>query len=62
MDEESNLNEDITFDEWFDIFLDEVKSINWAGPVDKYTFEDDYERGNTPEAAAREFVAEMQAP
>ena len=53
------MNEDLSFDEWFDIFVDKTKSLNYNGPIDKYTFESDYEEGKTPEFSATEFVKEM---
>lgn len=55
------ISDDMSFDEWFDIFLDRAKKHHgYRGPIDKYTFEDDYEvKGMTPEASADEFVAEM---
>ena len=53
------MNEDFSFDEWFDIFTDECKKLGWIDIIDKYTFEEDYDNGKTPEFAAEEFVKEM---
>lgn len=49
------MNEDCTFDEWFDDFMKALDKTPYLGPVDKYTLEDGYENGATPEYAAREF-------
>ena len=35
------------------------KKLNYTGPIDKDTFESDYEEGKTPELSAAEFVKEM---
>lgn len=48
------------FEQWFDIFLDEVKKLGYKGPVDMGTFEMDWEIGKSPEETAKEFVAEME--
>lgn len=53
------MNEDISFDEWFYIFTDKCKALGYKGEIDKYTFEEDYENGKTPEFAAEDFVKEM---
>lgn len=53
------MEQDLSFDEWFDIFLDKTKQLGYHGPVDKYTFEFDYETGVTPEKSATDFVKEM---
>lgn len=55
------MEEDFSFDEWFDIFVDEIKKLDYHGPVDKYTFEAEYEDVRTPEAAAKYFVEEMNS-
>ena len=55
-----DITDDLSFDEWFDIFTDKCRQLGYTGPIDKYTFESDYEvEGKTPEFAAEEFVAEM---
>ena len=55
-----NITDDMSFDEWFDIFVDTAKNLGYDGPIDKYTFESDYAIDNrTPEAAAKLFVNEM---
>lgn len=43
-----DMENDLSFDEWFDIFMDEVKKLNYCGPVDKYTFEPEFEDGRAP--------------
>lgn len=50
---------DFSFDEWFDLFKDKCKTLNYSGPIDKYSFEWDWEQGKTAEAAAEDFVKEM---
>lgn len=54
-----DINDDLTFDQWFDIFQDEVRSKGYSGPLDKYSFESDYEETKTPEAAASEFIEDI---
>lgn len=51
--------QDFDFDTWFNIFLDKCKELGYTGEVDKYTFEFNWEEGETPEFAAEEFVKEM---
>lgn len=52
---------DFEFDEWFDIFTDYCrKTLNYEGAIDKYTFEWNWENGETPEYAAEQFVKEMR--
>ena len=55
------ISDDISFDEWFDIFIDETKKLGYTGQIDKYTFESDYENDKTPEFSAMEFVSEMNS-
>lgn len=55
------MNEDFTYDEWFDIFLGVTKKLNYHGPVDKDTFREDYDDGKTPEESAEAFVKEMNS-
>lgn len=54
-----NISDDIDFDQWFDIFQDKAKNLGYTGPIDKYSFEAEWEDGKTPEASADEFVEEM---
>lgn len=54
-----NITDDIDFDQWFDIFQDKAKNLGYTGPIDKYSFEAEWEDGKTPEASAEEFVEEM---
>lgn len=50
---------DFDFDTWFDIFQDKCRSLGYEGPIDKYSFEWNWEDDETPEYAAEEFVKEM---
>jgi len=50
---------DLDFDSWFDIFQDKCKALDYHGPIDKYSFEWDWENEKTPEESAEEFVKEM---
>jgi hypothetical protein len=50
---------DFEFDEWFDIFTDKCRELGYIGPIDKYTFESDWEQGKTPEFSAEGFVKEI---
>jgi ketol-acid reductoisomerase len=54
-----SIADEMTFDEWFDLFVDRCKALGYTGPIDKYCFEWNYEDGETPEYAAEEFVNEM---
>lgn len=51
--------QDFDFDTWFDLFADRCKLLGYYGPIDKYSFEADYEDGETPEFAAERFVSEV---
>ena len=53
------MNEDLTFNDWFDLFVDKCRALGYAGPIDKYSFEWNYEEDETPEYAAEQFVKEM---
>jgi hypothetical protein len=55
------ISDDMSFDEWFDIFMDETKKLGYHGSIDKYTFESDYENDKTPELTAKEFVNETNS-
>ena len=56
------MNEDYgSFEEWFDSFVDHVIRLGYDGPIDKYTFESDYEDGKYPDESAKEFVEEMKS-
>ena len=53
--------DDLNFDEWFEIFLSTTQKLGYSGPVDKYTFEADFDEGKTPESSAKDFVDEMNS-
>jgi hypothetical protein len=53
------MEKQLTFDNWFDIFTDEVTKLGYLGPIDKDTFESNYENDKSPEDSAKEFVKEM---
>lgn len=57
--EELNLNDDLSFNDWFELFRDKARSMGYKGPIDKYSFEWNYDEGETPESAAISFVQEM---
>ena len=40
-----NITDDMSFDEWFDSFVTQCGIHGYEGPIDKYTFEADYEDG-----------------
>ena len=50
---------DLSFNEWFDLFTSICDSLGYDGPIDKYSFEWNWEEGETPEKAANDFVGEM---
>ena len=47
------------FDEWFDHFTMELEQKGYKGPVDKYSFEWNWEDEQSPEYAAYEFLKEI---
>ena len=56
-----DLQDDIDFDTWFDLFIGHAQiQLCYTGAIDKYSFEWNYEEGQTPESAAEEFVKEMR--
>lgn len=56
-----DIQQDLSFDEWFDIFKSTcLLEHGYQGPIDKYTFEWNYEEGETPEYAAANFIQEMR--
>lgn len=48
-----------TFEEWFDIFADEVQHLGYSGPIMDDTFIEDWENDKCPYKSAKEFVQEM---
>lgn len=48
-----------TFEEWYDSFQDHVNRLGYDGPIDKESFESDFEEGKEPSEVAEEFVKEM---
>lgn len=56
---ELEMADDLSFDEWFDLFRDRVRLMGYYGVIDKYSFEWNYEEGQAPEDAAAVFVEEM---
>jgi hypothetical protein len=53
------MEQDLDFDMWFDMMEDKARSLDYEGSVDKYSFQCNWEDGETPEYAAEEFVKEM---
>ena len=51
--------QDFDFDTWFEIFVNLVRAANYEGQVDKYSFEDCWMQGETPEFSAENFLKEM---
>lgn len=49
----------MSFDQWFDVFIDQTKSLGYSGPIDRGSFESEYLDGKTPESSAESFVKEM---
>lgn len=52
---------ELDFDEWFDLFIDKCKRLDYHGLVDKYSFEMNWIEGETPDYAAEQFVEEMKS-
>ncbi len=53
--------QDIGFDEWFDIFTDQALQTGYTGSIDKESFREDYDNGKSPEEAAKEFIKEINS-
>lgn len=53
--------QEFDFETWFDIFIDKVRSLKYAGPVDKDSAQMSYYEGQSPENAAKDFVEEMNS-
>ncbi len=53
------MEQDFDFDTWFDLFFTKCRALGYMGPVDKHSFESDYEEGQEPEEAAESFVSEI---
>lgn len=51
--------QEIEFDEWFDLFVDYLRRLGYNGPIDKHSFEDEFEAGKAPEESASEFFNEI---
>lgn len=49
------------FDTWFDLFTSHLKKKGYTGPLDKETFEEDYEDGKSPEEAGDKYYDEYLA-
>ncbi len=54
-----DIQHDFDFDTWIDLFTDYCRSQGYTGPIDKYSFEFDWETGQTPEESARTFINEI---
>jgi len=37
--EDLNLNDDLSFDDWFSLFQDKARMLGHNGPLDKYSYE-----------------------
>jgi hypothetical protein len=48
-----------TFDEWFDIFAEELFHFGYVGPLMQETFESDYNEGLCPYKMALSFYEEI---
>ncbi len=48
-----------TFEEWFDVFMEECQKLDYMGPVDADSFLDNFENEDCPYDTAAEFVREM---
>ena len=49
----------VSFDIWFDLFSELVRSSGYDGPIDKSSFEDWFEDGKSPEMACVDFLEEI---
>lgn len=54
-----NITDDLSFDQWYEVFVQTCIDLGYTGPMDKYSFEWNFEDGETPEAAAKNFVDQM---
>lgn len=54
-----NENE-IPFEQWFDIFIDEMRAYGWLGFIDRESAMSDYDNGASPENAAKSLWDELK--
>lgn len=52
--------ENKSFEEWYDAFLEFVRSMGYSGFIDKDAIREFHEEGVEPLIAANEFVIEMR--
>ena len=55
----NTMNEEMDYEEWFPIFVTAVRATGYKEPIEFGTYEAEYSTGQTPEAAAQEFVKEI---
>lgn len=56
-----SIKDEMTFDQWFYAFKAECIELKYFGPIDKYSFKENYEAEETPVDAAFEFVEDMNS-
>jgi len=52
--------EEVTFDDWYALFVEQVRKLGYKGPVDKSSFNDIFDEDVSPEDAAADFVTAME--
>lgn len=50
---------EMDFEEWFDLFREELRNLGWHGPVDRDAAEGDYNSEVDPYEAARLLFNEL---
>jgi len=53
--------EKLEFENWYDIFIDSVRSLGYHGPVDRDSGRMDYDNNLEPEEAAKSLVEELNS-
>ena len=48
-----------TFTEWFDVFQSKLDQMGYQGPIDRHTFECEWEEGKDPYDSAELFYEEI---
>ena len=47
------------FQDWYDMFFENVRKGGYRGPIDKDSAKDDFNKGVTAEDAANSFIIDM---
>jgi hypothetical protein len=51
----------MSFDEWFDLYVNQLRSLGWKGHIDRGSAEDDFNNDKDYAQAARELFDELNS-